>query len=71
MTAIVLLILGIRLAVAFDDRHRVVIIRARFVSYRRQFASILATPHVRRYAIRCLRFRAISQADEKTADLSR
>ena len=68
MTAIILLILGIRLAVKCDDRERAVSVRARFVSYRHRLAPVVATPHDRRCAIRCLRCGAISRAEEKAPD---
>lgn len=71
MTAIILLILGIQLAVKYDDRVRTIIVFARFASYRRRLAPILATPHDLRCAIRCLRCGAISRAEEKASDFSR
>ncbi len=74
MTAIILLILGIQLAVKYDDRVRTIIVFARFASYRRRLAPILATPHDLRCAIRCLRCLrcgAISRAEEKASDFSR
>ena len=71
MTAIILLILGIQRAVECDDRNRVVIVRARFASYRQRLAPILATSHDRRWPIRCFRYGASAQSSEKTTDLSR
>ena len=70
MTAIILIILGIQLAVEYDDQNRVVMVRARFASYRRRLAPILATLHDLRYAIRCLRCGASSQWSEETPDPS-
>ncbi|MWV26943.1 hypothetical protein GRF63_03395 [Erythrobacter sp. GH3-10] len=71
MTAIILLILGIRLAVKCDDRDRAVSMRARFDSYRNRLALILATPHDLRYAIRCRRRGESSRLSEETPDPSR
>ena len=71
MTAIILHILGIRLAIKCDDRDRAVSVRARFDSYRHRLALILATPHDLRYGIRCLRCGAISLLSKKTPDPSR
>ena len=71
LTAIILLILGIRLAPECDDRNRAIIMRARFASFRRRLAPFLAASHQRRSPIRCFRYRASARAKEETADLSR
>ena len=71
MTAIILLILGIQLAVKYDDRVRTIIVFARFASYRRRLAHIPATRHDLRYAIRCLRYGGSSRLSEETLDPSR
>ncbi|MBU1755377.1 MAG: hypothetical protein KJ703_00015 [Alphaproteobacteria bacterium] len=70
MTAIILLILGIRLAVDCDDRNRAVIVLARFASYRYRLLPV-SSPRHRRCSIRCLRCKENSRASEETADLSR
>lgn len=71
MTAIILLILGIELAVRYDDRVRTIIVCARFASYRHRLAPILATPHHLRDAIRCLRCGASSRLSKENPDPSR
>lgn len=71
MTAIIILILGIWLTVEYEDRTYVIIIRARFASYRHQLKTILAASHQRRSLIRCLRCGSRSRSYEKTADFPR
>lgn len=71
MTALILLILGIGIAVVYDGQDRVVIVRARFLSFSYRLAPILAASHQRRSTIRCFRCRASARANEETADLSR
>lgn len=71
MTAIILLILGIQLAVKYDDRARTIILFARFASYRRRLLPVAAARQDRRSAIRCLRCAASSRSSEETADLFR